>query len=157
MNLTCFAFPDLFSGIPCVYFETEVKDSGRCARNVGYYCQTLREHCSCEFYDGQTMSFPSPLAKNFDLIRAPSVIGCGLLWPEGVFFTLDGVYNNSIYPFSQAGFEEGDCLPYITYPSMKVNYGQEEFLMERANSSGQRLASAQLLHSFSRHLLEKFS
>ena len=120
---------------------------------------TIARRCVSIVHASSTMGkqclFPSPLAKNFDLIRAPSVIGCGLLWPEGVFFTLDGVYNNSIYPFSQAGLEEGDCLPYITYPSMKVNYGQEEFLMERANSSGQRLASAQLLHSFSRHFAWK--
>jgi hypothetical protein len=103
------------------------------------------------------MSFPSELPKNFDLVRAPSVIGCGLLWPDGVFFTLDGVYNNTIYPFSQVGFDEGECLPYITYSNMKVNYGQEEFLMERANAIGQRLASAQLLHSFSRNVLEKLT
>lgn len=101
------------------------------------------------------MSFPSELARNTDLVRAPSVIGCGLLWPDGVFFTLDGVYNNTVYPFRGVEFEEGECLPYITYPTVKVNYGQEEFLMERANAQRLRLASSQLLHSFSRHLLAK--
>ena len=146
---------DLLSTIPCVYFEAELKESGRRAKNIGYFCHTSRESCSCEFYDGHTMSFPSELAKSDDVVRAPSVIGCGLLLPDGVFFTLDGVYHNTVFPYTDVSYEDGQCLPYITYPNVKVNYGQEEFLLEKANASGQRVASAQLLHSFSRQLLEK--
>ncbi len=145
---------DSFSGNPGLYFEAEVKECGRCARNVGYYCQRSGKDCSCVFHDGQNMSFPSEFAKNFNYALAPSVIGCGLLCPDGVFFTLDGVFHNTIYPFSQVDFE-GECLPYIIHSNVKVNYGQEEFLMERANERGQRLASAQLLHSLSSYLLKK--
>ena len=133
-----------------------MKECGRRAKNVGYYCRTSRKNCSCEFHENQKMSFPLELAKNVNLVNAPSVLGCGLLVPEGVFFTLDGVFNNVIHPLSDTAYE-GECLPYITYPNMKINYGQEEFLMERANAPKQRVASAKLLHSFSCSLLDRWS
>lgn len=131
-----------------------MKERGIRPMNVGFYCRKTGESCSCEFYDGQMMAFPSELLENLNLVRSPSVIGCGLLWPDGVFFTLDGVYNNKVYPLTHVGFQEGEFLPYITCPNAKVNYGQEEFLMERANILRERLASAQLLHTFARHLLD---
>ena len=153
--LTVFSCLDIFPALSGVYFEVEMKEGGRRAKNIGYYSRTSGKNCSCEFHENQNMSFPSEFAKNVELVNAPSVIGCGLLEP-GVFFTLDGVFNNVIYRFSQSGCE-GEGLPYITYPNMKVNYGQEEFLLERANTPEQRVASAKCLYSVSCCLLDKWS
>lgn len=149
--------PDLFSSIPWLYFEAEVSESAYRARNVGYFHAKSGNSSSCEFHESQNMSFPSQNVESFSLVRAPSVIGCGLLWPEGVFFTLDGVFSNKSDVLPDDDIEAGNVLAYVTCPQVKVNYGQEQFLFKQANVLEERLSAAQLLHSFSRQLLQKLA
>lgn len=103
------------------------------------------------------MSFPSHAAEDFNLTRAPSVIGCGLLWPDGVYFTLDGVFSSKVYRLPGDEVEEGNILPWVTCPLVKVNYGQEPFLFRQPNGAEERLAAAEMLHYFARQLLEKLT
>lgn len=138
-----------------MYFEAEVNESACRARNVGFFNVKTGDSTSCEFYEAQNFTFPSQAATN--AVRAPFVIGCGMRWPDGIFFTLDGVFNNDMFRLPGKDVEEGYVLPFVTCPQLKVNYGQEEFLFKQGNFEEERLVAAELLHSFCRRLLEKLT
>ena len=94
-----------------MYFEAEVNDCTYRARNIGFFHPKSGKSTSCEFCESQNMVFPSQDVANFNVVRAPSAIGCALLWPDGVFFTMDGVFSNNMYKLPDKKPEECDILP----------------------------------------------